>query len=409
MPTSRIPLKKFNSAYWDQIRMKPSMTSISGKSSRLDLPVDPLSGLTDSAGSTGPGKLGKLAGKNSFTASKAGQLAGDMLPYVSNVINSFRKPPRVKLPELITKTAPVRVNFDNQRNEVDRKVAGLNSNFDKTLDENTGAALKMGTLAAGLREKNSISAAEVNTNAGLATDSNRLNLQVDAMNSGLMTKYNDDVIGRELADTRFKQQNLADVADKYMAQQGQRDAAELDMNKLNVMKTVWENSGVYDRLMKKLNKTDGDPLGVKNFVGAMGGRMKAFGGDLDGDLKVAVTEEDRVKASKDSFGRSLFGDRAPELYAAGFSPRSYGNDIIYTDNSDLFTTEGKGQRIGYLPKNGKLNRVFINKDNSFEYSDENNMDAASVLNDITRIHSQRLKQVHPSTSMTASKRIKLTN
>jgi hypothetical protein len=401
---TRIPLKKFNPEYWDKIRMKPSMIPISGKSPKLDLPVDPLAGMTDSNGVTAPGKLGSLQ-SSGFDLGSAGKLAGEMVPYISNIVNSFRKPPRVKLPEMISKTAPVRVNFDNQRNEVDRKVAGLNKNFDKTLDENTGAALKMGTLAAGLREKNSISAAEATTNAGLATDTNRQNLQVDMINSGLKSKYNDDVVSRELADTRFKQQNLADVSDKYMAQQGQRDAAALDLKKLAVMKTVWQNSGVYNRLMEDLKKKDGDPLGVSDFTKAFGGRIKPYAGG--GELQVAITEEDRQRAAKDKYTTNLFGEHAPGMYAAGFVPRSYGKDIVYTDNSDLFTTEGKGQRIGYLPSNGKLKRVFINKDNSFEYSDENNLDAAGVMADITRIHSQRLKQVQGTTA--SNKRIKITN
>lgn len=407
---TRIPLKKFNPEYWDKIRMKPSMTSISGKSPRLDLPVNPLAGVTDSNGATAPGKLGSLQ-SSGFDLGSAGKLAGEVIPYISNVVNSFRKPPRIKLPEMIGKTAPVRVNFDNQRNEVDRKVAGLNKNFDKTLDENTGAALKMGTLAAGLREKNSVSAAEATTNAGLATDANRQNLQVDMINSGLKSKYNDDVVSRELADTRFKQQNLADVSDKYMAQQGQRDAAALDLKKLAVMKTIWQNSGVYNRLMEDLKKKDGDPLGVGDFAKAFGGRIKPYaeGGELGGEgYKVTVTDIDRKAAAKDSFTSRMFKDDAASIYAMGLRPTTGAdNSVMYMPNNDVFQTEEGNKMAFRYNKDNKFDVVHIDKNGTInQFDDKSNgelrgLDQKGLMNYVSQMYNKRAQKTWTQPSMEA--------
>lgn len=112
-----------------------------------------------------------------------------------------------------------------------------------------------------------------------------------------------------------------------------------------------------------------------------------------GQPQIIVNEEDKQLLKKDSYTRNLFGDNAEKIYAAGFRPQTYNNQLVYTTPSNLFMTKEQ-KRMGYMPnKIGGLNRVIINDDGTFSNADDVNMEAGQVVDDISRLHGGRLQQL----------------
>lgn len=331
------------------------------------------------------------------------QLAGDLLPYASNIINSFRKPPLPKNRSAVPLSISPRIKLDARREQIANQIRTANASADRGLDENTAAAVKRSNQAGQLRELSNVAENEANINAQIASGDAQLNSRINMYNASKTDEFNDMLTERELAQTRFSQQNLADVADKYMAQQQQRDAANLDMKKYGVLKTLWSKSGVNERVEDQVKKT------MKDMGYAKGGRLKMYagGGQFGGDedIEVIVTDADRKMVARDSYTKNLFGAPvAEQIYASGFRPRTYGDKLVYTDNSDVFTTDNYTKQIGYMPDGtGGFRRVLI-KDNNAEINDDGVMDSNTVMNEIKRLHKGRSNQLM---SQNNSPRIKI--
>ena len=219
-----------------------------------------------------------LSGKVGKGLTDAMGNAEKVVPYVSNLVNSFRKTPRPHVPIMQNAVGSVKLNFDDQRVEADRSVRGANRSADMMLDENTAGSLKAANLASGIRAKNSIATSEANANAQLAMQTNQMNTGIEANNLARMDRYNDDAVGAQIADQRERSANLSNAADKFVMQQNEKAKAKLDLDKLNVYKELWKNSGVYDRLLTEMEKQGiTDPTGAKAFSGkAYGGRIAVF-------------------------------------------------------------------------------------------------------------------------------------
>lgn len=321
------------------------------------------------------------------------QIAGDLIPYASNIINSFRRPPMPKQRASVPISISPRIRLDARRAKVADEVRTMNVAADRGLDENTAAAVKRSSMAGQLRELSNISEVEANANAQITAGDNQLNSRINMYNASKTDEFSDMLTERSLAQQRFSQQNIADISDKYMRQTEERDKAQLDRDKYTVLKTLWEKSGVNDRVEESVRKKM-ESMGYR----ANGGRLKMYagGGPMTGgedDIEVIITDADRQLAAKDSYSRGLFGKNTEALYASGFRPRNYGKDLIYTDNSNLFQTQGDNRQIGYLPGASGMRRVFINKDNSYDFSDDVNMDSNMVMDEIKRIHKGRSNQL----------------
>lgn len=187
----------------------------------------------------------KPNGKNVFSK------FGDIVPYISNIANSFRRVPLPDAPGYISPVTARRVNFDAQRAEADRMMRGVNSNVDKTLDENTGAAVKATNLASNIRGKNSISENESNTNAQLQMEADRTNAAIDMQNVGLKNQWKRDLVEAQVAQQREQSQNLSNAADKYVGQQNVKSQEALDKAKWEALQPMWQNSGVSGRAFGK--------------------------------------------------------------------------------------------------------------------------------------------------------------
>lgn len=213
---------------------------------------------------------------------------GDVIPYMSNIANSFRRAPLPSAPGMINPVYANRVNYDNQRAEADRMVRGANIGADRNLDENTASAVKASNLASGIRTKNAISENESNMNAQIGTQTNQLNASIDMQNTAMGNQWKRDLVEANVANQREQSANLANAADKYIGQQQFKSAQELDREKYNAMKPLWSRSGVDDRTfgadsayaadLKKRNPEQYEAwYGKKAFGGRMApARKKAY-------------------------------------------------------------------------------------------------------------------------------------
>lgn len=212
---------------------------------------------------------------------------GDIVPYISNIANSFRRAPLPNAPGIVNPVYARRVNYDNQRAEADRMTRGTNLNLDRTLDENTAAAAKATNLASNIRAKNSISEAESNTNAQLQTEADRVNAGIEGQNVGMNNQWKRDLVEAQVANQREQSANLANAADKYIGQQDNKARMNLDMLKWNTIKPMWQASGVADRKFgedtewaKKLRESNPDLYEGMYGHKAFGGEMYAGGGRI---------------------------------------------------------------------------------------------------------------------------------
>lgn len=232
---------------------------------------------------------------------------GDTIPYISNIANSFRRPPMPATPRTVSPIAPTRVSFAAQMAEADRQRRGADLAASRSLDENTAAAVRASDLAQSIRAKNSIAEQEANINAGLRMQAAQVNAGIDAQNTAIMNQYKQDQVAARIAQQREQSENLANAADKYIAQRNAEAQRKLDMDRLKVYLPLWKQSGVYDRLMNEisggspevpmseaeLRKAGGLDLKRNPYAVAYGGRMKAFGGPGDETEEVAPAMSDQ--------------------------------------------------------------------------------------------------------------------
>jgi hypothetical protein len=170
-------------------------------------------------------------------------------PFVSNIANSFRRPPMPGKYKTLSPVRMGRVNMNADRVEVARAVAGANQGT-RALPENEAAALRTANLIQGIRGNNQITQAENNTNVGIANQEAMANAQIDVQNTGMYNQYQDTLVNRNMVQQTAQSANLANAADKYIGIQNERAQRELDMQKFGVLSQMYKPSGVLDRLLQ---------------------------------------------------------------------------------------------------------------------------------------------------------------
>ena len=105
----------------------------------------------------------------------------------------------------------------------------------------------------------------------------------------------------------------------------------------------------------------------------------ASGGGSEKPIELIVGEQDKAAAAKDSFTTSLFGSRAPEVYASGLRPVNVDNNIVYMSRSDNFKMSGGG-RMGFRvnPQTKKFDIVTVVDDGTIQELDTQNSDLRGV-------------------------------
>lgn len=213
-------------------------------------------------------------GAKSNFGTKLGKYANAVKPFISNIVNSVSKPPMPSVPSLQSSISMPRINMDNQRNVVERATRSTDLIANNTLNENTAAAVRNANLATKLQGLNDVNTAETNANTQQASQVAAMNAEIEGRNINTMNNYRDSLTGRGIAIQREQSANLANASDKSIAIDNEKAKRDLELKKFGVLKDVWSQSGVMNRLMKRLEEQGVLKAGELDYdKGRLGGRI----------------------------------------------------------------------------------------------------------------------------------------
>lgn len=186
-----------------------------------------------------------------------------LMPYASNIANTFRRPATPPIPENISPVTMPKVNLDNSRNEIQRQIRGANVSAGNTLDAQAATAVRQSGLATQLNALNDVNAKEAGINAQIGGEQAQLNAGIDMRNTMGRNQYGQQLTEMKLAQQRAQSENFANFSDKYIAQGNEQAKAQLEMDKYRTLTDLYKSSGVFDRYTKFLkDKGVEDPTGI---------------------------------------------------------------------------------------------------------------------------------------------------
>lgn len=304
---------------------------------------------------------------------KGSRIATDIAPYMSNITNAFRTPPHPAQPQLVNPVTLSRINLSATRQQAAAASRAQDLNADRSLDEQSAAAVRSSNLAKNLNQQGQISEQEAFLNARQKAEAAGMNLNVDAINTSAMNKTKDEEVARTIALQREQSQNISNASDKFIGIGNERAKAQLDMQKLSALKQVWQQSGVYDRMLKRM-KDQGikDPTGVMGQMSWLGDAMenadgvpKAMGGALTSPL-VGKKKQHAALLSEPMMGPGKNGIK--QVFATGgpgpvgqFTPgniaRAQASGVQTANLADDLAgtiTTGNMPKTGVAPENQHL-------------------------------------------------------
>lgn len=243
---------------------------------------------------TGIGITPDTYGKKKFPWDKVKDQASDIVPYVSNIANSLRRPPRPKAPNLVGGVTLSNPSLASERTDINRQVQGLTKSFDTSLDANAAAASKIGANIQGLRAVGQSYEKEANMKTNVGNSQAQINANIDALNAGKMDQYGRDKVEMQIAHQREQSENISNAADKYVQGEYRSDMMDLDKTKFGILSQAYSNSGVTNRLVNRIlgksqdyvptdDETQKVVSGSSNMYGGKLKKVYAAGGFLEED------------------------------------------------------------------------------------------------------------------------------
>ncbi len=202
-------------------------------------------------------------------------VGSSLAPYASNIVNAFRKPPQPPTPTMDAPPVFKRLNFENQRYQVNREINAADVAADRTLASNTAQSVRQFNLGQRLNSLSRVNDAETMANTQIDNQQAMANAGVAAGNNAKWDDFRNQQVERRIAMQREQSANLSNAADKFVGIQNEKNKAKVDLEKARVLSSIYKNSGVLDR-QRKFWKQQGieDPLG-------MGYKdLKMYGGKL---------------------------------------------------------------------------------------------------------------------------------
>ena len=250
-----------------------------------------------------------------------GRASDAVLPFASNIVNAMRTPPQPNSPRLLNPVVLSRIRLDASRQQVRNASRAQDLNADRSLDEQSAAAVRSSNLAKSLNQEGQISEQEGFLNARQRAEAAGMNLNVDAMNTSAINKQGDERVARQLAIQREQSQNLANATDKYIGMGNERAKAQLDLQKLQTLSQMWKDSGVYDRLMKRI-KSEGvkDPTGVYGQMGWLGDALGTVSEKAMGGTMSPMVSQNPHPARPHPLHRGAIGARKVMAFGSGEGP-----------------------------------------------------------------------------------------
>lgn len=183
------------------------------------------------------------------------------MPYVSNVVGLFRRAPDVPVPEAEGQITPSTVRYDAARSNIDRAVVGANKAASRYLTGQAAGAVQAANLATQLGSYSDVAMQEANTNANIRNAAAAQNATITARNVARANEYQQDNLARNIAMQREASENLANFADKAVADRARRDMMKLDKEKFDILSRMY-TSGVLERNAAGINTpgTTNEPI-----------------------------------------------------------------------------------------------------------------------------------------------------
>lgn len=221
-----------------------------------------------------PSKLGTSISSQP-TAPKAKRSLGSglksLLPYASNIVNATRELPNPIAPPVETAMSPNLVSYDADRTNLDNEFRNFSKETDYRVANPTVAqGIKAAAMARKISGNNQLAQQEGNTNAFIKNQTAQANQGVQSRNIERTREFNDSLVSRRINQNRLQSENLANLSDKIQLENRDKSMFDLEKRKLDVLPTLYKDTGVYDRNYKDLSEEERKALGFKRF----GGKIK---------------------------------------------------------------------------------------------------------------------------------------
>src|SRR5688572_22439468 len=149
--------------YDDPFASAPAMSATPpGAGSAISLPANGSNAWVPVNTTVAPG-----SGRRPINWQKVGNMAQGIAPFASNIINAFRRPPVPARPTMDSPPVFRRVNFDNDRYQVNRQISAANVAAERGLPANTATAVRQYNVGQQLNELSKVNQQERNTNIGI--------------------------------------------------------------------------------------------------------------------------------------------------------------------------------------------------------------------------------------------------
>ena len=240
--------------------------------------------------------------------SKFASAAKSILPYASNIANSFRRVPAPPTPTTNPYTTLSRVNLSDERAQVDRSGQAADMNADRNLSENSAAAVKLYNRGMTMEKLSDVNSREKNMNSGIANQEAQMNNRTGEINNMKTDDYNAAKVGQRITQQNANSENLSNAVDKNIMIDTEKRREKLDAENTKVYSSAYSNSGVYDRLLGGIEGKGG----VEPYPGAFKDpnylTMKA---KMD---KYKADDEKRRATLRMPNNKSMFGGRLKNVY-----------------------------------------------------------------------------------------------
>lgn len=204
------------------------------------------------------------SGEETESTSKFGDAMNSLVPFASNIANSFRRLPAPPRPRLDDEITPDLVNFDADRAESTRQRRGADASAKAGIgSNNTVAAIKAANLAQDVRAVNNINQAESNTNVGIKNQAQQFNSAVRKGNNLKEDYYNQQNVERQVKQQSLDSENLADVGNKMQEISKDKKLMQLNDDKL-LLEASKDDTGRSLRLADAVLKRNLSPKAYKD-------------------------------------------------------------------------------------------------------------------------------------------------
>lgn len=182
----------------------------------------------------------------------------DILPFATNIANSFSRLPKPITPVLEQTLNPELVNYNADRAEIDRIFRGTSRGIDESTNNVSQAnAAKVANLSKILEAKGRLSQAEQNQNAAIKNQTNQANSAISARNVERTNSFQNELTARRLKQQQLQQANLANASDKIQLAAKDKSLMDLENRKLGILLATDKDTGtfsrnLYDNYLKEL-------------------------------------------------------------------------------------------------------------------------------------------------------------